>query len=392
MPTTAARRPKKSTKSPVRKSAEGFDPSRYRPRLKRLRAAAIEHGLSHLLVTNPVDVGYLTGFLGGDSPLLVPVANAAKPTIITDFRYVEELAEFRPLIDVFVRKGSMAGAVNEFLGDTSVTSCGVQAEHMTLAERGGIGKALGERDAKVKPVSGMVAVLRAIKDEHEVGLISRAIAIQEKALLAVLPTIRAGQTELDVGAALEAEMKRRGSVQPAFVSIIAAGTNGSLPHYRPGSMKLARNQPLLIDWGAQWKGYHGDMTRTFTLGKWPPKVREIYQIVLDAHLMAAAALAPGKTTAEIDGVARAHITKHGYGEFFGHGLGHGLGMNVHEDPRVSHMAAAMPLRVGHVVTNEPGIYLPGVGGVRIEDDFVIVKGGSRNLCSLPKSLEWSTLS
>lgn len=390
MPTATANRSKRPKKSAPRTVAHGFEASLYRPRLKRIRAAASERGLSHLLVTNPVDVGYLTGFLGGDSPVLIPVSEG-KPTIITDFRYVEELEEFRPLVNVFVRKGSMADAINGFLSDASVVSWGVQAESMTLAERGGIAKALGEHDSKIKPVSGIVAELRAIKDEHEVGLISKAIAIQEKSLLAVLPTIKAGQTELDVGAALEAEMKRRGSVQPAFVSIIAANANGSLPHYRPGNVKLTRNQPLLIDWGARWMGYHGDMTRTFTLGKWPPKIREIYQIVLDAHLMAAAALAPGKTTAEIDGIARAHITKHGYGEFFGHGLGHGLGMNVHEDPRVSHMAAAMPLKIGHVVTNEPGIYLPGVGGVRIEDDFVIVKGGSRNLCSLPKTLEWSTL-
>jgi len=391
MPTATARKTAHS-KSATKKSVHEFDPPLYRPRLKRLRTAAAAKGLSHILITNPIDVGYLTGFLGGDSPAFIPVADAGKPTIITDFRYVEELAEFKPLVNVFVRKGSMGDAINQFLSDASVTSCGVQAETMTLAERGGIAKALGEHDSKVKAVSEIVAELRAIKDEHEIGLITKAIAIQEKSLLAVLPTIKAGLTELDVGAALEAEMKRRGSVQPAFVSIIAAQANGSLPHYRPGTVKLARNQPLLIDWGAQWKGYHGDMTRTFTLGKWPPKIREIYQIVLDAHLLAAAALAPGKTTAEIDGVARAHITKHGYGEFFGHGLGHGLGMNVHENPRVSHMAAATPLRVGHVVTNEPGIYLPGVGGVRIEDDFVIVKGGSRNLCSLPKTMEWSTLS
>ncbi len=389
MPTATARRPKPAKKSPAAKTAHAFDASLYRPRLKRVRAAAVQHGLSHLLVTNPVDVGYLTGFLGGDSPVLIPVGDA-KPTIITDFRYVEELAQFKPLANIHVRQGSMSDAINQFLGDPSVASCGVQAESMTLAERAGIAKSLGQHDSKVKPVSGIVAQLRAIKDEHEIDLISKAIAIQEKSLLAVLPTIKPGQTELDVGAALESEMKRRGSVQPAFVSIIAANANGSLPHYRPGNVKLTRNQPLLIDWGAQWKGYHGDMTRTFTLGKWPPKIREIYQIVLDAHLMAAAALAPGKTTAEIDGIARSHITKHGYGEFFGHGLGHGLGMNVHEDPRVSHMAAAQPLKIGHVVTNEPG-GSPGIGGVRIEDDFVIVKGGSRNLCSLPKTLEWSTL-
>jgi Xaa-Pro aminopeptidase len=138
-------------------------------------------------------------------------------------------------------------------------------------------------------------------------------------------------------------------------------------------------------------GYHGDMTRTFTLGRWPAKIREIYEIVLDAQQMAAAALAPGKSTHEIDAVARAHITRHGYGEQFGHGLGHGIGRNGHEDPRLHPLHTNSELEPGQVVTVEPGIYLPGVGGVRIEDDYVITETGARNLCTLPKDLKWATL-
>jgi Xaa-Pro aminopeptidase len=186
-------------------------------------------------------------------------------------------------------------------------------------------------------------------------------------------------------------MKSRGSTEPGFTTIIASGTNGSLPHYRAGPAKIAKNKPILIDWGAVYQGYHGDMTRVVCLGKWPKKIAEIYQIVLDAQQMAAAALAPGKSTREIDAIARDHIARHGYAEHFGHGLGHGMGMKGHEDPRLSHLTPNLTLQPGNVVTVEPGIYLPGIGGVRIEDDYVITDTGSKNLCTLPKDITWATL-
>ncbi|MEN0021616.1 MAG: M24 family metallopeptidase, partial [Planctomycetota bacterium] len=264
-----------------------------------------------------------------------------------------------------------------------------QADAVTVAARDAMAKKLGAR--RLHATSGLIGQMRAVKDEHEVKAIRKAVRTQEAALEALLPTIEPGQTEQEVAGRLEAEMKARGSSQPGFNTIVAARANGSLPHYRPGNTKIAKNQPLLIDWGAVVNGYHGDMTRTFTLGKWPKKIREIYEIVLEAQEMSAAALAPGKHTDEVDAVARDHIAKHGYGEFFGHGLGHGMGMDGHEDPRLSHMVKGVELEPGHVVTVEPGIYLPGVGGVRIEDDYVITERGAKNLCKLPKTLEWSTL-
>jgi Xaa-Pro aminopeptidase len=210
-------------------------------------------------------------------------------------------------------------------------------------------------------------------------------------LLAVIPSIKVGRTESDVAADIEAEMKRRGSSEPGFQSIVAAGPVSSLPHYRPQSRKITAGKPLLIDWGAVYQGYHSDMTRTFTMGKWPAKIAEIYKVVLEAQLMAAEALAPGKTTVEIDAIARKHIAKAGYAEFFGHGLGHGLGLNGHEEPRLTNMLAPSKLEVGMVVTIEPGIYLPGEGGVRIEDDYAITERGAVNLCTMKKTLEWGIL-
>jgi Xaa-Pro aminopeptidase len=404
-PKKSAARPSNATARPESKpekgSPKGTGKSRGGPgeakpaeifgnRLRRLAAAAREASLSHILISNPIDVGYLTGFLGGDSYLLL-ATGGGNPTIISDFRYKEELEPIAALCQVVMRQRSMGEAVAQQLADygDDVERVGVQAEHMTVAERDALAKRVGPK--KVASTVGVIARMRAVKDQHEITLIRKAIQIQEAALMAVLPTIEAGQSEMEIAARLESEMKSRGSSKPGFETIVAARANGSLPHYRPQAVKTAANQALLIDWGAVYKGYHGDMTRTFALGKWPKKIREIYEIVLEAHEKAAAALAPGKSSSDIDKIAREHIAQAGYGEYFGHGLGHGLGMNGHEDPRLTHMLAGSRLQAGNVVTIEPGIYLPGVGGVRIEDDYLITESGSENLCSLPKSLEWSTL-
>lgn len=386
MPSIAA--PGRRRASRTRAGDDLASSSIFRDRLERARNAAGKHELSHLLVTNPLDVAYLTGFLGGDSYLLLAVSGS-QPLLISDFRYEEELARYAGIFRVQIRRGLMLECVRDMFAAENVARCGVQAETMTLAERDALGKLVGIR--KLANTKGIVAELRRRKDPSEIALIRKAVKIQEQSLLALLPTLKPGQTELQVAARLEAEMKSRGSSAPSFETIIAARANGSLPHYRPGPTKLAKNQPLLIDWGAIWQGYHSDMTRTFTLGRWPARVRDIYTIVLEAHELAAAALAPGRTTREIDSIARMHIAKAGFGEYFGHGLGHGIGFNTHEDPRLSHMTGPTALEPGHVVTIEPGIYLPGIGGVRIEDDYAITESGVQRLCSLPRDINWATL-
>lgn len=363
-------------------------PAAFVARIKRLRAIL---PVAHFLVTNPVDVGYLTGFLGGDSYLLL---GGRRPMVISDFRYEEELEPLKPFCDVVIRTKAMTDAVAAAAMELGVQRLGVQGEHMTL----GLRQALGTRVRGVKLIetSGLVSRLRVKKDAGELALIRKAIRIQEQALEAVLPwigkTLKAtgSVSEQAIAAELEREMKVRGSSKPGFETIVGAGANGSLPHYRPGPFKLKRNQPLLIDWGAIFQGYHGDMTRVFCWGKWPAKIAEIYRIVQDAQEMSAAALRPGRTTVDVDRIARDYIAAHGYGERFGHGLGHGMGLDGHEEPRLSHMGEPRPLEPGMVVTIEPGIYLPGVGGVRIEDDYVITAKGAENLCTLPKSLAWAT--
>lgn len=386
------RSPKRSTRS-TRSSRSTPAKKAVAPEVARqtkLRAAARDAEADWFLVTDPNDVAYLTGFLGGDSYLLIPAKGTrGKGVVISDFRYWEELEPLKPRLKVHIRTGSFAAALRELFGDLDVRRCAVQAEHLTVAERRVLAKAVGSR--KLADTIGVVKRLRERKDAAEVAMIRKAIRVQEAALEALLPTIKPGQTELEVCARLEHEMKARGSSEPGFTTIVAARANGSFPHYRPAKVKLAKNQPLLIDWGAKVNGYHGDMTRTFSLGKWPAKVREIYGIVLESHLAAVAALRPGVTTREVDAASRDVITKAGYGDMYGHGLGHGLGLEIHEDPRMNPLYEPTPIEEGMVVTIEPGIYLPGIGGVRIEDDFVVTATGSKNLCTLPKTIEWSTL-
>ncbi len=368
----------------------------YADRLVKLQGVLSGKDLSHMLITDPRDVGYLTGFLGGDSYLLVSADAGVKPIIISDFRYQEELSHFEKSARIVIRKTTMLPCVAETFKDEGVRRCGVQGDHMTLAQRDALAEQLEKigipsADDSLVTTREVLLTLRRVKDAGEVELIRHAVRIQQQSLMVVLPTIRPGQTELEIAARLEGEMKSRGSVEPAFTSIVAAQANGSLPHYAPGFVKTVKNQPLLIDWGAMWQGYRSDMTRTFNLGKWSPKMREIYQIVLDAHVLSADALKAGRTTAEIDKIARDHITKHGYGEHFGHGLGHGIGINIHEEPRLTQQTAPVALEAGNVLTIEPGIYLPGVGGVRIENDYLITESGCQCLCRLPMNLEWSTL-
>ena len=398
-PTTSRRRPTSKVPSrgtPHRGGSDSALPQEvYAPRLKRV-IQAVKNALGGpgwMLVTSPADVAYITGFLGGDSFLLLPGHGRGKPVLISDFRYREELAPQRRMFEVRIRTGSIWIAVAEELAKRRIKVCGFQAEHMTVADRTTFDGHAGPVGARTRETKGVLSELRKVKDAHEVGLIRGAIKIQEAALLSVLPMIKPGVSELEVAAALEAEMKRRGSSAPAFESIVGANANGSLPHYRPGRDTITAGKPLLIDWGAVNRGYRGDMTRTFHVGKWSAKMREIYDVVLEAHERAAAALRAGETTRWIDTVARRYITKKGYGKQFGHGLGHGLGLHTHEKPSLHHLEAlSEPLRAGMVVTIEPGIYLPGVGGVRIEDNYLVTETGSQNLSSLPKDRTWATLS
>lgn len=338
-----------------------------------------------MLVTIERDIRYLTGFIGEASCLVI---TPRRMICISDFRFEEELLSLRGFAEVVMRKGTMPEAQRDVLSSLKPASLAIQAEAMSADSRATLAKAIGAR--RVRDTVGIIAELRIIKDEEEVGLIKKAAKIQQDAMLATLPTIKAGQTEVAIAARLEYEARVRGAEGMSFGTIVAAGANGSRPHYRAAGAKAARGRPLLIDWGCILGGYCSDMTRTFSLGSWPAKMREIYEITLEAHLAGIAAVRPGATCAEVDRAARSIIEKAGYGDRFGHGLGHGIGLDIHEAPRLF-KSVSRRLEPGMVVTIEPGIYLPGVGGVRIEDDILVTSKGGRNLCSLPKDIHWATL-
>lgn len=354
-------------------------------RLERLREAMRRHRLDCLLVTNPSDIFYLTGFIGEASAAIVSLRHLL---IISDFRFKEELEPLRNFADIIIRKGAMASEQAAALKRLRPRSIAVQAEHISLAARNELAKAL--RPRRLTASAGLLAALRMKKDDQEIDAIRRAVHIQEEALLATLRAIRPGQTERAVASRLEFEMRKRGADGPSFPTIVAAGPNGSRPHYRAGDSLVAYGSTLLIDWGAHAGGYCSDMTRTFALVRWPRKMKEVYRIVLDAHLAGVDAVRPGRTCAEVDRASRRVIEHAGYGQAFGHGLGHGIGLEVHEAPRMAGSVRTL-LEPGMVVTIEPGVYLPGVGGVRIEDDILVTPNGAKSLCSLPKNIEWATL-
>jgi len=371
-----------------RKCNPSSAPAHYADRLARLRMGIRSAGVDGLLITNANDIRYLTPFSGEDSHAIV---TGKRLVLISDSRFAEEIEPLGKWLDIALRSGPIAGKVGEVASDLKIRKLGLQSEHLTIGARKAIAKAVGGK--KVVDTQGLLSQLREIKDRVELDLIRKAIQCQQKGLQATLADLRVGQSEADIAARLEYEMKTLGADGVAFGTNVSARANSSKPHYRPSSrVKLARGKPLLIDWGARVDGYCSDMTRTWGVGSMPKKIREIYAIVLDAQLTAIDAIRPGVKCGEVDAVARRIIDGAGYGKFYGHGLGHGIGLNVHEGPGLSPRSGRKDvLKEGMVVTVEPGIYLPGIGGVRIEDDVLVTARGPRVLCDWPKDLASAVL-
>ena len=326
-------------------------------------------GLDGLLVQSLPNIRYLTGFTGSAGLLLV---RGAELVLVTDFRYaVQAGREAGTAVRVEIDPASVWDRLKKVVGERATGTLGFEAHVATVRERErlevlapGRWKAAGE----------LVERLRAVKDAGEVDAIRRAVAVAQDALAAVLPTVRAGQRELDVGAALEQALRVRGSEWHPFQTIVASGPRSALPHARTSERVLAPGDWLLLDFGAQVDGYCADLTRTVVIGSADEKQKLVHEVVRLAQRRALEGLRAGMTGKEGDALAREVIAQRGYGEAFGHSLGHGLGLEVHEAPRLSPTAEA-PLVAGVVVTVEPGIYLPGWGGVRLEDDVHLTPDG-----------------
>jgi Xaa-Pro aminopeptidase len=352
--------------------------------------------LDAILLTTAADLGYLTGFTGDDS---IGIITEKEIHLVTDFRYKEQADIEAGWLKMHMREGKMADALAAAILEIKLTRLGFEANFtsfgqihaleraMTEALKGKNGK--GGKTPELVPLEDVMTNIRKVKDDQEVDLIRKSISIAEEAYEAILDEIKVGETENHLAGLLIMEMRSRGASTHSFEPIIAAGPNSSLPHYRPGDVLVKRDQPLLIDWGAIHKGYCSDLTRTLMIGRVSPKMKEIYKVVLDAQLKAIGFLRPGVTTRQADQVARDVIDKAGYGKEFGHGLGHGIGREIHELPVMRKIGGEEELRPGMIVTVEPGIYIPGEGGVRIEDDVLITHSGCEVLTTLDKSFEGS---
>ena len=347
----------------------------------RLTERLPDAGIDVLLVTNLINLRYLTGYTGSNGIALV---GAGTRTFITDFRYVEQAAE--EVDPVFDRRRSaqhLLEGIEEALGAGELR-LGFEATHMSVSEHARLLELLPSR-IELVATSGLVEELRAVKQPEEVAVIRGAAALADEAFAELVAGGLTGHTERELALKLEYEMRRRGASRPSFDPIVAAGPHGALPHAQPRDEPVRVGELVVIDWGAQLDGYCSDCTRTLATGALDSEAVEIYQLVLDAQLAALEEVKPGAVGREVDSVPRAAITAGGHGEHFGHGLGHGVGLEVHEAPRLAQASDAV-LAPGNVVTVEPGIYIPGRFGVRIEDLVVVTDEGCEILTSVSKEL------
>jgi Xaa-Pro aminopeptidase len=356
-------------------------------RQKTVRDALKQLKLDGLLLTHPPDLAFLTNFTGDDS---IGLITSKDVYLVTDFRYQEQAQIEAGWLKMTLRDGQMEKTLAQTLRDAKVKRVGFEANYMTVGQLDAVTRAVKDlKDSEIElvPLQDVMINIRKVKDDHEIDLIRKSVGIAEEAFDSVRGEIKVGLSEAYLGGLLVFELRSRGASDSSFQPIVAAAANSSLPHYRPGETLVQRDQPLLIDWGALYKGYCSDLTRTLMIGRVSPKMKEIYKIVLEAQLAAIEFLRPGVTTIQADRVARDIIDKAGYKEQFGHGLGHGIGRQIHELPTLRRTGTEEELRPGMIVTVEPGIYLAGEGGVRIEDDVLITHSGCEVLSSLDKSFE-----
>lgn len=346
--------------------------------LGRLRERLTSDGLDAVVVSKPQNVRYVTGFSGSAG---LAVVTPTRAHLVLDFRYLEQAAAQAPGFARVHARGPLIDAVAGVLRDLGVRRAGVEADAMTVAVFQRLQTAVAPAD--VVPLDGLDA-LRWQKSPDEIQTIRRAAAIADSAFLDVLPMIRPGVRERDVAVELEHRMRQAGADRPSFDIIVASGPRSALPHGVASDRVIGRGEFVTVDFGAVVDGYASDCTRTLMMAPAADRHRDVYRLVLAAQEAALAAVRAGASGREVDAVARTRIAAAGYGEAFGHGLGHGVGLAVHEGPTLSPREEAT-LPSGAVVSIEPGVYIAGWGGVRIEDLVVVTEGGCEILTHLPKA-------
>ena len=355
----------------------------HKKRIGKLQSRIKKLGVDALLVTNESNVTYLTGFTGDSSYLVV---GKAKTVLISDSRYEEQLSYECPDLPLVIRGTGvkMIESLAKAVKSMKLSSLAIEADSMSVGFHQAMAEALSGTDVVLS--SGEVETLRMIKDKDEIKEIRFSVRLAEKAMAVVKATMRPEQTELDVAHELENQIRRFGGVGFAFTPIVGVGPRAALPHGHPTTKRIEEDDFVLIDWGALGGLYRSDLTRVLVTGRISPKLERIYGVVLKAQQKAIESIKPGVAMGDVDAAARDTIAKAGFGKRFGHGLGHGIGIDIHESPRLTG-GMTEPLKAGMVITIEPGIYIPGWGGVRIEDDVLVTRNGHEVLSSVPKKLE-----
>ncbi|WP_438432208.1 M24 family metallopeptidase [Gorillibacterium sp. sgz500922] len=347
-------------------------------RVQKLRKELANRQLDAILITNAYNRRYISGFTGTSGYVLV---TADRAWFLTDFRYMEQAGLQAVGFEIVEHQPKAIATVKELLNGVRITRLAVEQDDLSYGTYQDYQNALG--DIQLVPVSGIVERLRMFKEEAELDVLQEACDLADRTFTHILPFLKPGAIETDIALEMEMFMRKNGAVSSSFDTIIASGERSAMPHGVASGKALAMGELITMDYGALYKGYCSDITRTVALGKVPDKLREIYEIVLEANLTCIANLKPGMTGKEGDALARDLIAKAGYGDRFGHGTGHAVGLEIHENPRLS-LQCDTVLEPGMVVTVEPGIYLPGLGGVRIEDDVVITETGVRVLTRASK--------
>lgn len=347
-------------------------------RLQKLSQRFAEKNINAFLVSQPENRYYLSGFDGSSGFLLI---TPQKAILATDFRYVEQAGAQAPDYEIFRITNNVTEWFPGLAGDLSIRRLGFEAEHIAFTMHHQLRDALNKKQVPIKlvPVNGLIESLRAVKEPGEIELIKKAAVISDAAYEYIEGIIQTGMTEKYVAWEIEKFLRENGSQVVPFEIIVASGPNSALPHARPSERVINSGEPIVIDMGAKFAGYTSDLSRTICLGTPPGDFKKIYHTVLDAQLAAMSIITEGMTGEQADGSARAVIERAGYAEAFGHALGHGIGLATHERPRLG-PGSTEPLISNMVFTIEPGIYLPGWGGVRIEDT-VISEGGKAKAIS-----------
>ena len=359
----------------------GMADTRFETRRRKLASELAAKRIDDMLVTHITHVRYLSGFTGSNAALLVSKDRSAK--IATDGRYTTQIAAEVPGIEATITRALGKELLAPIVSGHRV---GFEADHVSVAELERLREACPE-GVELVPVSGVIEDIRLTKDNLELTRLAEAAELATQALRELVEAggVCAGRTEREVAADLEYRMRLLGAERPSFDTIVASGPNSAMPHHSAGDRELADGDLVTIDFGMHRLGFNSDMTRTFAIGEPSARLREIYEVTHAAQLAGVAAATPGRSLVDVDAACRDVIAEAGYGEYFVHSTGHGIGLDVHEAPSAAKTGKG-ELREHMTLTIEPGIYLPGEGGVRIEDTLIITSGAPRIITVYPKEL------